>query len=47
MVRKADGDLPARSRFGEGRLDHKLSPFGINSKPGRMGMGLQKMNVLT
>jgi hypothetical protein len=27
-----EGDLPARSRFGEGRSDHKLSPFEDGSK---------------
>ena len=26
-----DGDLPARSRSGEGRSDHRLSPFGDKS----------------
>jgi len=32
LTQSGDGDLPARSRFGEGRLDQKLLPFDI--KPG-------------
>ena len=28
LIQSGDGDLPARSRFGEGRLDQKLLPLG-------------------
>ncbi len=32
MIRSGDSDLPARSRFGEGRSDHKPSPCGDKFK---------------